>query len=142
MTTRRIEKIAQAILETVGTVILQHLRDPRIQNVTVLHVEVSPDVQSAKVYISIMGDEKSKALCMHGLNSAKGFIQSKIADRIQTRYTPVIRFVQDSASKSSAEALRILEELQVEREANKLTQDSSPEEAEEDQGIDEELDED
>jgi len=139
MTTRRLEKIAQAILETVSTVILLHLRDPRIQDVTVLHVEVAPDVQSAKIYISIMGDEKSKSLCMHGLNSAKGFIQSKIADRIQTRYTPVIKFVQDSASEKSTEALRILEELQVERETNKSTQESS---LEEDQVIHEELNED
>ncbi|MCH9655233.1 MAG: 30S ribosome-binding factor RbfA [Planctomycetes bacterium] len=135
MTTRRIEKIAQAILETVSTTILLHLRDPRIQNVTVLHVEVAPDVQSAKIYISIMGDEKSKALCMHGLNSAKGFIQSKIADRIQTRYTPVIQFVQDSALKDSMEALRILDELQVERETNTSEQETS---SEEDRSTDEE----
>jgi len=139
MTTRRIEKIAQAILETVGTTILLHLRDPRIQNVTVLHVDVAPDVQSAKIYISIMGDEKSKALCMHGLNSAKGFIQSKIADRIQTRYTPVIKFIQDSVVKDSIEALRILDELQVERETNKSAQKSS---LEEDRSTDEETNED
>ncbi|QDT99033.1 30S ribosome-binding factor RbfA [Gimesia aquarii] len=125
MTSRRLAKIAQAILETVSTTILVHLRDPRIQNVTVLHVEVAPDVQSAKVYISIMGDEKTQALCLHGLESAKGFIQSKIADRIQTRYTPVIKFVLDSAVKDSVEALRILDELQVEREAEELTQGSS-----------------
>tara|TARA_R110002095_G_scaffold208914_1_gene194943 strand:- start:4447 stop:4863 length:417 start_codon:yes stop_codon:yes gene_type:complete len=128
MTSRRLAKIAQAILETVSTTILLHLRDPRIKNVTVLHVEVAPDVQSAKIYISIMGDEKSKALCMHGLESAKGFIQSKIADRIQTRYTPLIRFVQDSAVKDSAEALRILDELQVERETEELAKKSSSEE--------------
>lgn len=128
MTTRRLEKIAQAILETVSTTILLHLRDPRIQNVTVLHVDVAPDVQSAKVYISIMGDEKAKTLCMYGLNSAKGFIQSKIADRIQTRYTPVINFVQDSTLKDSMEAIRILDELQNEREMNESTSELPPEE--------------
>ncbi|QDU11652.1 30S ribosome-binding factor RbfA [Gimesia aquarii] len=125
MTSRRLAKIAQAILETVSTTILLHLRDPRIQNVTVLHVDVAPDVQSAKIYISIMGDEKTQALCLHGLESAKGFIQSKIADRIQTRYTPVIKFVLDSAVKDSVEALRILDELQVEREAEELTKGAS-----------------
>jgi ribosome-binding factor A len=139
MTTRRLEKIAQAILETVSTTILLYLRDPRIQNVTVLHVEVAPDVQTAKIYISIMGDEKSKSLCMHGLNSAKGFIQSKIADRVQTRYTPVIKFVQDSTVKDSMEALRILDELQVERDTNQSAQESS---TEEDGSIDEEANED
>lgn len=127
MTSRRLSKIAQAILETTSTTILLHLRDPRIQNVTVLHVDVAPDVQSAKIYISIMGDEKTQALCLHGLESAKGFIQSKIADRIQTRYTPVIKFVLDSAVKDSVEALRILDELQVERETEELEKESSEE---------------
>lgn len=135
MTSRRLEKIAQAILETVSTTILLHLRDPRIRNVTVLHVDVAPDVQSAKIYISIMGDEKEKALCMHGLQSAKGFLQSKIADRIQTKYTPVIKFVLDTAVKDSLDTIRILDELQVEREAEELAENSSSEEV---RGIDEE----
>jgi len=135
MTSRRLAKIAQAILETVSTTILLHLRDPRIKNVTVLHVEVAPDVQSAKIYISIMGDEKAKALCMHGLESAKGFIQSKIADRIQTRYTPVIKFVQDTAVKDALDTIRILDELQIEREAEELAENSS---SEEQRGTDEE----
>ena len=128
MTSRRLAKIAQAILETVSTTILLHLRDPRISNVTVLHVDVAPDVQSARVYISIMGDEKAKALCMHGLESARGFIQSKIADRIQTRYTPVIKFVLDSSVKDATDALQILDELQAEREAKELAKEPSSEE--------------
>ncbi|MCA9005430.1 MAG: 30S ribosome-binding factor RbfA [Planctomycetaceae bacterium] len=128
MASRRLEKLAQAILETVSTTILLHLRDPRVRNVTVLHVDVAPDVQSAKIYISIMGDEKTKALCMHGLESAKGFLQSKIADRIQTKYTPVIKFVLDTAVKDSMDTIRILEELQVEREAEELAEKSSSEE--------------
>ncbi|WP_339733965.1 30S ribosome-binding factor RbfA [uncultured Gimesia sp.] len=125
MTSRRLAKIAQAILETVSTTVLLHLRDPRISNVTVLHVDVAPDVQSAKVYISIMGDEKEQALCMHGLESAKGFIQSKVGDRIQTRYTPVIKFVLDSSAKDTTDALRILDELKAERETEELAQEPS-----------------
>ena len=128
MTSRRLAKIAQAIKETVSTTVLFQLRDPRISNVTVLHVEVAPDVQSAKVYISIMGDQRTKALCMHGLESARGFIQSKIADRIQTRYTPVIKFVQDTAVKDTMDTLRILDELQHEREQEEATQHLSSEE--------------
>lgn len=135
MTSRRLAKIAQAILETVSTTVLLHLRDPRIKNVTVLHVDVAPDVQSAKIYISIMGDEKTKALCMHGLESAKGFIQSKIADRIQTRYTPVIKFVLDSSVKETTDALRLLDELQAERETEELANEpSSAEERSTDEG--------
>jgi ribosome-binding factor A len=81
-----------------------------------LRVEVAADVRTAKVYVSIMGTEKERALCLHGLNASRGFLQSKIADRIETRYTPVLKFVLDDAVSSTAEeAVRILQELEDER---------------------------
>jgi ribosome-binding factor A len=111
MQSRRRAKIARAVQEQVSTTILFELRDPRIQNVTVTKVEVAPDVRSAKVYVSVMGDEKEQALCLHGLNSARGFLQSKVADRIQTRYTPILTFVNDPGVKKSIEAARLLREV-------------------------------
>lgn len=111
MSSRRTAKAAQAIREAVSSTILFGLKDPRVKNVTVLNAEVSDDLRSAKVYVSIMGDEKEQALCMHGLNSARGFLQSKIADRLQTRYTPILRFVLDPGVKRSAEASKILRDV-------------------------------
>jgi ribosome-binding factor A len=111
MHSRRTAKIAEAIREVVSTTILFGLKDPRIKNVTVISVEVSRDVRSAKVYVSVLGDEKAQALCLHGLNSARGYLQSKVADRVQTRYTPVLTFVLDEGVKKSIEASRILREV-------------------------------
>jgi ribosome-binding factor A len=110
MTSRRTAKIAQAVRESVSTTILFGLKDPRVKNVTVTNVEVSGDVRSAKVYVSVLGDEKTQSLCMHGLNSARGFLQSKIADRLQTRYTPVLKFILDPGVKLSFETSRRLRE--------------------------------
>jgi ribosome-binding factor A len=110
MTSRRTAKIAQALLEQVSTSILFSLKDPRVKNVTVTNVEVSPDVRTAKVYVSIMGDDKEQALCLYGLNSAKGFLQKKIADRIQTRYTPVLTFINDQGVKKSIAASQLIRE--------------------------------
>lgn len=116
MVSRRVARLSQAVREVVSTAILLQLRDPRIKNVTVLRVEVAPDVRTAKVYVSIMGTEKEQALCLHGLNASRGFLQSKVADRIETRYTPVLKFIQNEAVSSSAEeAARILQELEEER---------------------------
>ncbi|MGZ0173000.1 MAG: 30S ribosome-binding factor RbfA [Planctomycetales bacterium] len=116
MVSRRVARLSQAVREVVSTAILFHLRDPRIKNVTVLRVEVAGDVRTAKVYVSVLGTEKEQALCLHGLNASKGFIQSRVADRIETRYTPVLKFVLENAVSSSAEeAVRILEELEQER---------------------------
>ncbi len=110
MSSRRTEKAAQAILESVSSTILFGLKDPRVKNVTVVNVEVGGDLRTAKVYVSVMGDERVQSLCMHGLNSARGFLQSKVADRLQTRYTPVLKFILDPSVKRSAETSRLLRE--------------------------------
>lgn len=121
MSTRRTARVASVIREVVSTSILQELRDPRIQSVTVLGADVSPDLRYATVRISVMGDDRTAALTMHGLNSARGYLQSKIADRIKSRYTPELRFLLDDSAKKIAEASRILREVLTEDD------DSQPE---------------
>jgi len=111
MTSRRVLKVAEAVREVVGMAILADLNDPRIQGVTVTRVEVSGDLRLAKVYVSIMGDEKEQNLCLHGLRSSAGYLQSKIADRINTRYTPKVSFILDKGVKHSIEIARILGEV-------------------------------
>jgi len=111
MTTRRIAKLSKAILEQVSTSILFELKDPRVKNVTVTRTELSADAQHAKVYVSILGDEKAEALCLRGLNSARGFLQAKVAARLQTRYTPLLSFIVDPGVKQSAAVSRLLREV-------------------------------
>jgi len=111
MSTRRTARVASVIREVVSTAILQDLRDPRIQNVTVLGADVSADLRYAKVAISVLGTEKEAALTLHGLESARGYLQSKVAARIKTRYTPELRFEIDLGIQKSIEATRILDEV-------------------------------
>ncbi len=88
--------------------ILTDLKDPRIRDVTVTYVEVSPDMRQAKVHVSVMGDETQQKLSLRGLENAAGYLQSKIAKRIDTRYTPRLVFVLDMGVKHSIEISRIL----------------------------------
>lgn len=111
MTSRRLLKAAEAIREVVSMAILTELRDPRISDVTVTYVEVSPDMRHAKVHVSVMGDEAKQNLSLRGLQNASGFLQQKIARRIDTRYTPRLRFVLDQGVKHSLEVSRILSEV-------------------------------
>ena len=108
---RRLLKAAEAIRGVVSMAILTELRDPRVKNVTVVGVEVLPDMKSAKVYVSIMGSEKEQQLSLSGLQNAAGFLQKKIAERIETRYTPRLTFVLDKGVKNSLEINRILREV-------------------------------
>ena len=111
MTSRRVQKVAQAIREVVGMAIIAELRDPRIQDVTVTYVEVSSDLRTAKVHVSVMGDEAKQSLCLHGLQSSAGFLQSKISGRIDTRYTPRLRFELDQGVKKSIAISKMLDEV-------------------------------
>lgn len=91
--------------------ILTELKDPRIRDVTVIAVEVSPDMREAKVHVSIMGDETKQRLSLLGLRNAAGFLQSKVAEGIDTRYTPRLEFVLDQGVKKSIEISQILKRV-------------------------------
>lgn len=111
MPSRRVLKAAEAIREVVGMAILRDIQDPRVSGVTVTYVEVAGDMQQAKVHVSIMGSEAKQQLCLKGLQSAAGFFQRKIADRIQTRYTPRVLFVLDKGVKNSILVSKLLREV-------------------------------
>jgi ribosome-binding factor A len=110
MKTHRLARVAEAIREVASQVILFELRDPRIKNVTVTRAEVSGDLQHAKVYVSLLGTKKEQDLCMHGLRHAVGFLHSKLAARLQTRFTPQVKFVLDEGVKKSLEITRLINE--------------------------------
>lgn len=93
MPSRRIAKVNRAILETLSSAILFELRDPRVKNVTILNVETTDDLRACKVRVGVRGDVKTQSLTLHGLESARGFLQSKIAKDLDTRYTPILKFV-------------------------------------------------
>lgn len=110
MKPHRLARVSEVIREVASETILFELRDPRVKGVTVTRAEVSGDLQHAKVYVSIMGTPKEEELCLHGLRHATGFIQSRLAARLQTRFTPVIQFVVDKGVKQSIEITRLINE--------------------------------
>ena len=110
MKTHRLARVAEAIREVASETILFELRDPRVKGVTVTRAEVSGDLQHAKVFVSVMGSPREQNLCMHGLRHSAGFIQAKLAKRLQTRFTPVITFVLDEGVKKSIEMTRLINE--------------------------------
>lgn len=117
MNSRRLLKAAEAIREVVSTAILTEIRDPRVQNVTVLGVEVMPDMREAKVAVSIMGSPAQQKTALRGLQNSAGFLQSRIADRIETRYTPRLSFRLDEGVKKSIAVAELLDQIAAEREA-------------------------
>jgi ribosome-binding factor A len=110
MKAHRLARVAEVVREVASETILFELRDPRVKGVTVTRTEVSGDLQHAKVYVSVMGSAKEQQSCLRGLEHASGFVQSRLAGRLKTRFTPVIKFVLDEGVKKSIEMTRILNE--------------------------------
>lgn len=126
MGSRRVLRAAEAIREVVGMTILRDLQDPRVSDVTVTFVEVSGDMQQAKVHVSVMGNDAKQNLALKGLQNAAGFFQRKIADRIQTRYTPRLTFVLDKGVKNSLNVARILKDILPGEEPAEIPADELP----------------
>ena len=110
MKPHRLERVAEVVREVASETILFELRDPRVRGVTVTRAEISGDLQHAKVFVSVMGSLQEQKLCLHGLNHAAGFVQSKLANRMKTRFTPVIHFILDQGVKNSIEISRLINE--------------------------------
>jgi len=91
--------------------ILTQVRDPRVRDVTVTRVEMDPDMRAATVHVSVMGSPAKEELALRGLASSAGFLQAQVAERIETRYTPRLKFKLDSGVKRSIEIARVLGEV-------------------------------
>ena len=130
MPTRRTEKVAEAIRQVVSTAILFGLRDPRVQHVTILRVETPFDLRTSKIYVSVLGDEKTQRLTMKGLDAARGYLQSKIAEELDLRFTPVLTFILDQGVKKSIAASQLLRKLDVEDAARTVEHPTGPADSE------------
>ena len=73
-------------------------------------------MREAKVKVSVMGDESQKNLSLRGLQNSAGFLQSKIANRMDTRYTPKLRFEVDRGQENAMTVSEILARIQQEKE--------------------------
>jgi ribosome-binding factor A len=110
MPSHRVERVAEAIREVVSAAILFEVNDPRVKGITVLRAEVTGDLRHATVFVSTMGTEAEQKLAMRGLVHAAGFLQAKVAARLQTRFTPALTFKRDDSVKKSIEISRLIDE--------------------------------
>jgi ribosome-binding factor A len=97
MTELRANRVAVQMQKELGDILTRKIKDPRVGFVTVTDVEVTGDLQQAKVFISVMGDEREKQESLLGLAKANGFIRAEIGHRIRLRKTPEITFEIDEA---------------------------------------------
>jgi ribosome-binding factor A len=104
---RRVNAAVREVLsETVG-----ELKDPRIGFVTVTGVETSPDLRTARVYVSVLGSERKRENTLAGLEAAHGVLQARIARELRMKRTPQLTFEYDDSVERGVRISQLIDEL-------------------------------
>jgi len=109
MPTARMRRINEVLREVIGAAISTDLNDPRIGFVTVTSVETSPDLRTAKVFVSVLGSEGEREASLEGLRSSHGVLQSRIAAETRMKRTPTLTFHYDSTVEQGMRISRLLD---------------------------------
>ncbi len=118
-TSRRIERVASLIKREVSQMLISDIKDDRVGAgmVSVTNVEVSGDLQHAKIFVSIYGADEARAETMAGLLAATPFVRSALGQRMRLRRTPEVTFREDRGFEKGTQVLSLLHRLSAEREA-------------------------
>lgn len=118
MPVKRSLKVAGLLKAEISDIIQTRIKDPLVGFVTVTDVVLSDDLKNAKVYFSILGDDKKKERSQKGLNRARKYIQSELASRVRLRYIPSITFYIDETWEYATNIERLLHELHGKASSN------------------------
>jgi ribosome-binding factor A len=110
MASGRMRRVNEVVREVVSGAIATDLQDPRIGFVTVIAVETSPDLRSARVFVSVLGDDEEREATLAGLRSSHGLLQSAIAAELRLKRTPTLSFHYDDSVERGVRITRLLEE--------------------------------
>ena len=115
---KRIDRIGHLIQMELSQLILHRVKDPRLGFVTITHVSVTPDLKSACVFFSVLGDAKARKDSQTALEKATGFLQKEIGVALQLRYTPRLKFKLDDSLDRGMEIDKVLRNIQKSENAS------------------------
>lgn len=124
MASIRHDRVQEQIREIASNIILFELKDPRVGFVTITRAELSPDMQFAKIYYSVLGSDVDTRLTARAIAHARGHVQTEIAKRLRRlRSVPIISFEYDESPKKSIELARLIDEAVAEDEERRKNQE-------------------
>ena len=107
----RMRRVNEAVREVLSSQLAQGLKDPRIGFVTVTGVETNPDLRTARVYVSVLGDDEEREAALEGLRSSRGFLQAQIAQELRLKHTPALTFQYDETVARADRMTRLIDEV-------------------------------
>lgn len=115
---RRVARVAALIKREVSQMLLSEIKDDRVGAgmVSVTEVDVSGDLQHAKIFVSIYGTEEAKLETMAGLESSVNYVRKELGSRMQLRRTPTVKFFEDRSLERGDKMLDLLDKIREERQ--------------------------
>lgn len=111
---KRLDRVNHLIQMELSQLILHRVKDPRLGFVTITNVSVAPDLRSAAVFYSALGDDKAKKNTQIALEKASGFLQKEIGSALELRYTPKLKFIFDDSLDRGMEIDKVLRKIHQE----------------------------
>ncbi len=123
-TSRRVSRVAEVIKREVSQMLLHDIKDDRVGAgiVSVTDVDVSGDLQHAKIFVSIYGTDEARAETMAGLKSATGYVRSELGHRVRLRRTPEVVFQEDRSIERGTRVLSLINQLSRERPPENISE--------------------
>jgi ribosome-binding factor A len=115
MSSARPERVQEALRQEISRIVQNEIKDPRLGFITITAVELTRDLRYAKVFFSVLGEDKEKKLALKGLNSAKGYIKGLLSDRVKLKFMPEIDFRIDDSYEHTKKIHDILDKIKKEK---------------------------
>ena len=111
MATKRTSRVGELLKREVAEILCRDIRDPKIGFVTVSSVDVTSDLRTASVRVSVLGDDEQRQESLRALNAATGFIQKALSPKVRLKNMPKLQFVLDTSIDHSMHIAQLLSEL-------------------------------
>ena len=119
---RRTDRINEQLREEISMLLTRSIKDPRLNGViSITRVVSSSDLRTARVYISVMGNQQTKQDALMGIRSAASFLRRELRDRINMKHTPFLTYELDDSLEEADQLLRLMNQVQMRDEILKTT---------------------
>ena len=123
---RRTDRINEQLREEISTLLVRQIKDPRLNAVvSITRVEASSDLRNARVYISVLGNDKAKQEALEGIQSAASFLRRELRDRLNMKHTPFLSYHLDGSIEEADQLFRLMNQINSDESAGE-TYDSEP----------------
>ena len=111
MPTRRQRRVSELVHRELSVLLMFQARDPRLANVTITGVQVTPDLLQARIHFSVLGGEDEEQEALKALGHASGFLRTELARRVRLRFVPELAFELDESAKYGRRIDELLDQL-------------------------------